>query len=145
MQHIKTFLWHKRNPFRGCSVHADEEDAKTILQQLSIKRFIAATCRTPSGHLFAGNALTNTLMASSLVPLGQGQSGSGPMDTLYCLQLIRPENQRHLAVNVTETTDENVVIVCFNEIRMGVLAKAIMFPGERGPTFVCPRLSIHVV
>ena len=79
------------------SAHADEEDAKTILQQLSIKRFCASS-----------------LMRT---------------EKLYCMQLIRPENQRHLSSNQSETQDANVVVVCFNEIKMGVLAKAIMFPG----------------
>jgi hypothetical protein len=48
---------------------------------------------------------------------------------LFCLQLIRPENQRHLSANETEVSEYRMVIICLNEIKMGVLAKAIMFPG----------------
>jgi hypothetical protein len=107
------------------SVHADEEDAKTILQQLSIKRYVA-TCMSNQGpSLVAGNALANAIIANTQLAV----SATPSQAMLYCLQLIRPENQRHLATNASETTDENVVVVCFNEIRMGVLAKAIMFPG----------------
>jgi hypothetical protein len=79
------------------SVQPDEEDAKSILQQFSIRRYCAGTIRTAT--------------------------------PLFCLQLIRPENERHLATNEAESTESGLVIVCFNEIKMGVLAKAIMFPG----------------
>lgn len=46
---------------------------------------------------------------------------------LYCIQLIRPENKRHLAVK-DHNNDEDLV-VCLNEIKMGVIAKSVMFPG----------------
>jgi hypothetical protein len=72
----------------------------------------------------------NAFLANTAALRSQSQGHlSSQAETLYCLQLIRPENQRHLATNANETTDTNVVVVCFNEIRMGVLAKAIMFPG----------------
>lgn len=76
------------------SSNPDEEDAKTILQQFSIKRFIHS-----------------------------GQS----TDPLFCLQLIRPENRRHLANN--DSDEDKQLVVCLNEMKMGVMAKACLFPG----------------
>lgn len=73
----------------------DEEDARTILQQFSIRRFISST-------------LNN--------------------DPLFCLQLIRPENRRHLA-NDDNSDNERELVVCLNEMKMGVIAKTVMFPG----------------
>jgi hypothetical protein len=90
---------------------ADEEDARTILQWLSIKRFSAAT-----------KAALELVAAPSAETCGSGS---------FCLQLIRPENQRHIDANEigkVKKTDSSIVI-CLNEIKMGILAKAIMFPG----------------
>jgi hypothetical protein len=76
------------------SSNPDEEDAKTILQQFSIKRFIQS---------------------------------SQLSDPLFCLQLIRPENRRHLS---SEDPDgDKQLVVCLNEMKMGVMAKACLFPG----------------
>jgi hypothetical protein len=46
---------------------------------------------------------------------------------LYCIQLIRPENKRHLAIKDTKHDED--LVVCLNEIKMGVIAKSVMFPG----------------
>jgi hypothetical protein len=48
-------------------------------------------------------------------------------DPLYCLQLIRPENRRHLTQQGLDYDKE--VVVCLNELKMGVLAKTCAFPG----------------
>lgn len=77
------------------SLNPDEEDSKSILLNLSIKRYLAS--------------LVSTKM-------------------LYCMQLLRPENRRHLA-NEQNLLPENDIVVCLNEIKMGVMAKALMYPG----------------
>mmetsp|Transcript_8231 Transcript_8231/g.15524 ORF Transcript_8231/g.15524 Transcript_8231/m.15524 type:complete len:1217 (+) Transcript_8231:175-3825(+) len=76
------------------STNPDEEDAKTILQQFSIRRFIMSQ---PS------------------------------CDPLFCLQLIRPENRRHLEIEDPDSDKE--LVVCLNEMKMGIIAKTCMFPG----------------
>ncbi|CAE7501356.1 slo, partial [Symbiodinium microadriaticum] len=76
------------------SSNPDEEDAKTILQQFSIRRYITST-----------------------------QS----CDPLFCLQLIRPENRRHLSSEDPDSDKE--LVVCLNEMKMGVIAKTCVFPG----------------
>jgi potassium large conductance calcium-activated channel subfamily M alpha protein 1 len=81
------------NKFSG---NSDEEDAKSILLNLSIKRYVAAFNR-PS--------------------------------MLYCMQLIRPENRRHLAEDEVTGLKDNDLVVCLNEIKMGAMAKAVMYPG----------------
>lgn len=52
------------------------------------------------------------------------------INALYCIQLIRPENRRHL-VNSTGATKKvgEDLVVCLNEIKMGVIAKSVLFPG----------------
>jgi hypothetical protein len=76
----------------------DEEDAKTILVSLSMKRYMLSVV------------------------------GSSP---LFCMQLIRPQNLRHL--NRSDDPDESAsssqLVVCINQIKMGILAKGVMFPG----------------
>ncbi|RYH31493.1 hypothetical protein EON65_02545 [archaeon] len=74
----------------------DEEDAKSILLNLSIKRYLSYYQR---------------------------------QDMLYCTQLIRPENRRHLSKNDANELEENDLVVCLNEIKMGAMAKAVMYPG----------------
>ena len=74
----------------------DEEDAKSILLNLSIKRYV---------------------MSFKLPP------------KLFCLQLIRPQNRRHLARDEADEVSAQDLVVCLNEIKMGVLAKAVMYPG----------------
>ena len=76
---------------------ADKEDAKTILQQLSIKQYIQ-------------------LLENAKMPL-------------FVLQLIRPENRRHLP-NLGDDHDDGLMLVCLNEIKMGVMAKSLVYPGS---------------
>ena len=76
----------------------DDEDAKTILHQYSVQRF-----------------------------LGMNVSN----DPLCCMQLIRPENRRHLQSRLDELDDNNRdVVVCLNEMKMGIIAKSVMFAGS---------------
>lgn len=78
------------------SSNPDEEDAKSILLNLSIKRYIAGFYRPPMR---------------------------------FCMQLIRPENRRHLSKNESNELDTNDLVLCLNEIKMGAMAKAILYPG----------------
>ena len=78
----------------------DKEDAKTILQQFVLKKFVM-----------------------------REHSKEKP---LFSLQLIRPENKRHL-VDSSMVEGNNFkpdIILCLNEIKMGIIAKAVMFPGS---------------
>jgi hypothetical protein len=54
--------------------------------------------------------------------------GSSP---LFCMQLIRPQNLRHLnrSDDPDESASANQLVVCINQIKMGILAKGVMFPG----------------
>jgi hypothetical protein len=92
------------------SANPDEEDTKTILQQFSIRRHI--------------------------------MSRSAGMKTLFCIQLVRPENRRHLATSVSSVPvggdignfggssgNQQDIVACINEIKMGVIAKAVLAPG----------------
>ena len=47
-------------------------------------------------------------------------------DALFCIQLLRSENRKHLGES--EDSDKQLVL-CLNEMKMGALAKACMFPG----------------
>lgn len=73
----------------------DEEDAKSILQQFSIQRYVQST--------------------KSISPL-------------FCMQLIRPENRKHVG-NQDGDSNETEIIICLNEMKMGVIAKTVTFPG----------------
>ncbi|KAJ1437251.1 hypothetical protein B484DRAFT_392857, partial [Ochromonadaceae sp. CCMP2298] len=78
---------------------ADEEDAKSILLKLSIKRYVK-TFKAPR--------------------------------QLFCLQLIRPQNKKHLGQDEHELgigADQRDLNICLSEIKMGILAKAVMYPG----------------
>jgi hypothetical protein len=48
-------------------------------------------------------------------------------DPLYCMQIIRPDNKRHLGSSDEEECKE--VIICLNEMKMGLIAKTCTFPG----------------
>jgi hypothetical protein len=85
------------------SADPDEEDAKTILQQFSIQRYLR---------------------------LHSEQS----KESLFCLQLIRPENKRHLVTSVDASSTD--LVICLNEFKMGVIAKAVIFP-VGGSCFTC--------
>ena len=84
----------------------DEEDAKVILQQLNITRFVSMD------H-------TNNM-------------------PVFCMQLIRPENRRHLDSNRAKlmavaldkgTERKDDLVVCISELKMGILAKSVLYPG----------------
>jgi len=86
------------------AVNADTEDTITILKNFSVKRYC---------HIH--NVFSQPF---------------------FCLQLIRPENQRHLetesgGVSVfTDSDNDSNIIVCVNEVKMGVIAKSATFPGS---------------
>jgi hypothetical protein len=63
---------------------------------------------------------------------------------LFCMQMIRPENKRHLigGEKGDEFNDDNLV-VCLNEIKLGVIAKAILFPGFYSLTYSLTYLLTH--
>jgi hypothetical protein len=46
-------------------------------------------------------------------------------NSFFCIQLIREESRRHLS----ENEDQTEVIVCLNEIKMGLIAKTSLYPG----------------
>jgi len=46
-----------------------------------------------------------------------------------CIQIIRPENKRHLISRVVEDDAQEDVVVCLNELKMGIIAKAALLPG----------------
>ena len=77
------------------SADPDEEDAKTILQQFSIQRYLRLHSEETK-------------------------------QSLFCLQLIRPENKRHLVTPVDKASTD--LVICLNEFKMGVIAKAVIFP-----------------
>ena len=81
------------------ALEPDIEDAKTILQQFFLKQYVM-----------------------------RNHSLEKP---LFALQLIRPENTR-LLVDSSVIEGGNFkedIILCLNEIKMGIIAKAVMFPG----------------
>ena len=79
------------------SPRPDDVDAKTILQQLCIQKYLRL-------------------------------HGDGKVNAFFCMQLIRPENKRHL-VTGGQDKDHEAVVVCLNEVKMGVIAKAACYPG----------------
>lgn len=46
----------------------------------------------------------------------------------FCLQLIRPENQRHLPP-VAKNSKKDIIVVCLNEVKMNLLAKSVLCTG----------------
>jgi hypothetical protein len=86
----------------------DEEDAKNILQSLSIHRYLEAEAESRNGLDFKYSDDPKTC----------------------CMQLIRPDNLRHLnGDDANMFNKEKSLVVCLNAIKMGVLAKALVFPG----------------
>jgi hypothetical protein len=53
---------------------------------------------------------------------------------LFCIQLIREQNKQHLSISTDDATDLDLV-VCINQIKMGVLAKAAQYPGASALIF----------
>jgi hypothetical protein len=49
-------------------------------------------------------------------------------EPLILMQLIRPENRRHVVTDEVVDSQKDVII-CLNEMKMGVIAKTISFPG----------------
>jgi hypothetical protein len=78
----------------------DNEDAKIILQQLSIKKFVMSDIKLEK--------------------------------PLIAMQLTRPENQRYLidSTGIEGGKPKEDIVLCLNEIKMGFIAKAAMFPGS---------------
>jgi Calcium-activated BK potassium channel alpha subunit len=107
------------------TTNIDEEDAKTILQHFSVKRFSYANAT--SGKNFCYPNLTHfnqncrNLTQNKIVTL---------VSVVCCLQIIRSENMHHIH-NLQDGSDgsEKDMVICVNEIKMGLIAKSIIFPG----------------
>eukprot|EP01039_Chlorochromonas_danica_P003716 gene3716-4065_t len=92
------------------SSRPDDSDAQSILVNLSLRRHLAS---------------------SSSYPRSQ--------KTLFCTQLIRSENRRHLSRwwrrggegrgKEQQQEEQEEVVVCLDEVKMGALAKALLYPG----------------
>ena len=88
------------------STDYDEEDSEIIMQEFNIKRFIG---------------IHNPLLFFSHPKF------------IFCTQLIRPENRRHLLGDVDDVdTSQSYhdVVICLNEIKMKILAKSTLYPGS---------------
>lgn len=92
------------------SLHPDQTDALSILQNLSIKRYLTSLIYNPPKHTFYADS----------EPIKYNQ--------LYCMQIIRQENIKHLGNMYTELGHKDIII-CINDIKMGVLAKSLIYPG----------------
>ena len=107
----------------------DAEDSKTILQQFSIQRYVDKISAETEAN---GIAVTS-------VPF-------------FCTQLIRPENRRHLMSGQDKTPLDAATaeekkaaatppkehpprVLCFNELKMGMLAKSCLCPGTNAFIF----------
>lgn len=78
----------------------DRDDARILLEHHNVKRYVEER----QGFDFVNREM------------------------IFCVQLIRPENQRHFSGGLnSETVTEHVI--CLNEIKMGIIAKSVMFPG----------------
>jgi hypothetical protein len=135
------------------SSNPDEEDAKTILQQFSIQRYFKLNSNTAKKNEKKNGVkvwLKEHLPAPMVSCLCLGneyeyeshghnnkQNNVEEINNLFCMQLIRPENKRHLVSSNNSKSDEsssggagnkNDLVICLNEIKMGVIAKACIFP-----------------
>ena len=54
---------------------------------------------------------------------------------LFCIQLIRPENRRHLSSYKADSDESSDLVICLNEIKMGMIAKSVLFPGANTLVF----------
>jgi hypothetical protein len=109
------------------SSNPDEEDAKTILQQFSIQRYLRLH-GDDKNESFFGKILSKTSEIQKQLVKTEDEEKK---ETLFCMQLIRPENKRHLVSSGTKDesgNSSNDLVVCLNEIKMGVIAKACIFP-----------------
>lgn len=69
---------------------------------------------------------------------------------LFCIQLIRPENKRRLTKTIPLGEEKSHVIICLNEIKMGIISKTLVFPVSRPislitdlPLKTWPIFSLH--
>ena len=110
------------------SSNPDEEDAKTILQQFSIQRYLRLHS-DEKNESFIGKILSKTTEIKK--HLVKKNDDDDKKETLFCMQLIRPENKRHLVSSSSKddsNSNNNDLVICLNEIKMGVIAKACIFP-----------------
>jgi potassium large conductance calcium-activated channel subfamily M alpha protein 1 len=89
-----------------------EQDAKTILQQFSIERYI-----NHRRHFHSAEQ-------------GKDESTTPNVPVQFCTEVIRAENRKHLAPADAFDDGNRNVVVCLNEIKMGIIANTILYPGS---------------
>lgn len=104
----------------------DEEDSKIMLQNLCIRKFlISHKAKDRVNHL--GIVKRIPFMSQCW-----GKTSESP-EKIFCMQLIKQESLHHMrsSGNSRETlaADANMV-VCIDQIKMGVLSKALICPGS---------------
>jgi voltage-gated potassium channel Kch len=91
------------------SYNMDEEDARIILLNMSLKKYLA-----------------NYRLSNNPYP---EEEDNRLNNSLFCLQLNRRENRRHLYDDDFHEMIDNDLVICFNEIKLGVIAKSAVVPG----------------
>jgi hypothetical protein len=117
------------------TTNPDEEDAKTILQSYSIRRFFNLHSTNHSVSVSKTESIFSRLANGVSSVLFDGNASSSSNGTIVCMQLLLPDNRRHVVstannnkanANNGDGANENLV-VCLNETKMGVIAKACIF------------------
>ena len=57
----------------------------------------------------------------------------GNNEVTLCVQLLRPENRTHLSESRDDAGDD--LVICLDEIRMGLIAKTLLYPGANTLVF----------
>jgi hypothetical protein len=107
------------------SPNPDQEDATAILQQFNIRYY-------QSLEFTSYLLISNWYLGIKNRRYIQATVRSNP---LFCIQLIRPENRRHLSSYKTDSDASADLIICLNEIKMGMIAKSVLFPGANTLVF----------
>lgn len=114
------------------SYNVDEEDARIILLNMSLKKHLHMS-RAKAYKRFIDKSKKNLTDSKDsekrkLEELEAKEKFLQPAN-LFCLQLNRSENRRHLYDDDFHEMIDSDLIICFNEIKLGLMAKSAVIPG----------------
>jgi len=104
----------------------DQEDARVILQRFAMTRFVYREKMLLSHEKFNYNNHDNN-----------HNFNINNISPVFCMQLNRAQNMRHMVdleapkdLQSSTENDSKDLVVCLNEVKMGIIANNIIYPGN---------------
>ena len=108
-----------------------EEDSKTIIQAMAIKKFLAQlndkNKKKGDGKKYIG---TNRIMFNDIIQNNENNDDKQEdnLDNRLVIQLLRPESEHHFELSISKNNNKDQIL-CIDELKLSLLSKSCLCKG----------------